>query len=170
MNVIILVTTALYVMLLPGLLTGQSSPLPVCKVLHDLQKYANRDIEIRGEWIHTDHGMFIRGKCARALSTGDHRWSSAVWLQLPWLETDEPVDFTADRSALEKAQNEAGELTESSRGRAIYATFAGKLQVRQRLEIGRRQYGVALGNGFGHLNAYPAQLIVRSIYKISLRQ
>jgi hypothetical protein len=152
-------------------IAAESGTLKVCHVLSDLNNYRNRDVQIRGEWVQTDHGMYIRGKCNRPLQTGAHRWPSSIWLQLPWLEEEETVDFTADRNVLEKAQRQAGRLLLRSRpGTHVYATFIGRLQVRERLEVRKREYAGPNGNGFGHLNAYPAQLVLRSIIEVSLMQ
>jgi hypothetical protein len=139
----------------------------VCEILRNLPKYADKDVEIKGEWIQTYHGTTVRATCAEQLRTGDHLWPNAIWVQFPWLEEENPVDFTADKDGLQRARNEG---RKSSPDDVVLATFIGRLQARERLQVTRRKDGTTVVNGFGHLNAYPAQLVVRSITRVTVRK
>jgi hypothetical protein len=142
----------------------------VCQVLANLETYRNQEIRVRGEWVQTDHGMSLRDRCRETLQTKEYKWLSAIWLQLPSAEEENPVDFSLDRSALEGAQNEVTRLSRRRRPTPVYATFVGRVQARERLETVVGPGGDVIAVGFGHLNLYPAQLVIRSVDTVSLRK
>jgi hypothetical protein len=149
--------------------TPNRSTIRVCDVLSNLKKYENLEISVRGEWVHTEHGMYLRQSCGTKLITKAHVWPNSIWIQLPWLEREDPVNYVIDKRKLSAARERAdGILSRARPGAVVYATFTGKLQARESLTAIPRTNGGTMGNGFGHLNAFPAQIVIRSVENISI--
>jgi hypothetical protein len=152
--------------LLSLLLVGQTQNRPaihVCEVLRNLQKYRNLEISVRGEWVYTDHGMTLRESCDTPLTTSGHVWPNGIWLAYPWLrdEEEKPVDYKLDQRKMKAALRRAGKISGQ-----VYATFTGKLQARESLTVFVSSSGPK-GYGFGHLNTWPAQIVIRTVDNVS---
>ena len=130
-----------------------TKPLTVCDILADLQKYRGSIIQVRDEWLGTD----LHGRNCAPPRTGDYVWEPAIWLldpTSPILEKEgTPATWKVDQIAYDQA------IRQLRRYRTVTATFIGRLDVRaEGLQTAR-----GVGNGYGHLNRFPAQLVIATV-------
>ena len=142
-----------------------TTPLTVCEVLQDLGKYRGRIIEVRGEF----NGGHLRGNCL-PLTTGGHTWFNGIEIDFPKnpsVEGEEPTQWTFDVKVISEAAERAAALQRASGPEAtVMATVAGRLDVPDPLMV-QTEKGLA-PNGYGHLNVYPARLIIVRIKDIAV--
>lgn len=141
-----------------------AGPYDVCAVFKDLPKLHGKDIEIAGYWEETDHGMFLRGHCKSRLVTQGYHWIQAIWLARPSSIASPP--FALDAPSVDAAYR-AVERQRPSRGSyRVWATFIGRLETGDTLLVATNGHIGPRPLGYGHLGAYPAQLILRSIKNV----
>jgi hypothetical protein len=135
------------------------TPLEVCDVLQDLSKHGGAVVEIRGEW----DGAGLMGNCP--LPKTPRTLLSGIVLELPQnlSEFDQKANWTVEVDAWNREVAKAAELVRLAKGTrpALEATVVGRLDVRQFVEDGL---------GYGHLNQYPARLVIMSVKDISVVQ
>jgi hypothetical protein len=142
-------------------------PIAVCEVLNNLASYRGKIIEVRGEWTGT-----VGGTC-NPIRTGAHTWFNAILVILPnsgFGEGTDPrwqsMDSSLYEAALHGAHGEWNRLPARTKARAkVMATIVGLLEARDP-PLQMAPSGLPLG--YGHLNAYPAQIIVYTVKDIAL--
>lgn len=132
----------------------------VCDVLRDPLRYDGELIQIRGEVVGTEEGSWLKGfDCPGVLKTDGYVWDSLISLDLPGNplqihQVDFEHDFTADRRLEQKYRLLRRKLPD----KCIALTYTGLFETRkewQRMMNGKPR-------GFGHLNAAPGALIIKS--------
>jgi hypothetical protein len=146
---------------LPQLEPINRQPLSVCEVLQDLKTYRGQIIQIRGRWT----GDSLEGDCPTSLKTGDYEWPSAVVLTQPnssIVESEEPAKWKADMPAYRRALRELERRSQDS----VVATFVGRLDARDRLEVLTNNVPQPVPVGYGHLGTYPARLVIITVKEV----
>ncbi len=139
-------------------------PLTVCEVLADLPKYRGSVIQVRDEWLGTN----LYGRDCAPPRTGPYVWEPAIWLiepTSPILEKQgTPVPWSLDQRAYDQAVREL-----RIRGnQAVIATFVGRLESRaEGLQTARGGGDNLVGNGYGHLARFPAQLVIATVKDVT---
>lgn len=144
--------------------------MTVCRLLESLPKQCGKIVSvIRGE-LRTGPGeIALYGhKCSHHLVTDGHAWLDAVWLTPPGGLGNRPVNFKLDKKALEAAKEAIKRERDAGKKGKIMVTFTGMCEAHKMLFGGRGPNGDWIGNGFGHLNAYPAQLIYSAPGKVAV--
>lgn len=164
---------AMFLYLLASGPPGSPAPKPVnvCAVLLHLEEYRNKRVSIRGELLVHPHGTVLRmEKCPVPLITSGHVWPTMIYLipadsNLAESPGRVPPGFSVDRAwapVLEKGSRE--------RDARLWVTVVGRLETRRRFEIVERGDGKTLPVGYGHLNAYPAQLVYEEFKDVLARK
>ena len=135
----------------------------VCDVLKNRATYQNRIIALRGRWITDREGSYLRSACSKE-DLGLHRaWSAGVAIAWSLRAATTEISFEQDRSALHKVEKVLLKSRERGELGRVWITFVGKIETRHPLRV--RTYspgGGPLTLGFGHLGAFPAQLVVKT--------
>jgi hypothetical protein len=141
------------------------APIPICEVLQNLAKYRNSVIEIRGEW----NGGSLTGRCV-PLKTGDYTWPTYITLEFPEDLSrlpEEKVDWGLDHQAWSLAEAKLSSLLDqiitsrTSSLEVVSATVKGRLDTPEHLSPGSPP------NGFGHLNQFPARMVLMEISDVA---
>jgi hypothetical protein len=122
-------------------------PFDLCHVLQNLDSLAGKIIQVRGEW----QGAFlVADKCPKPLIANGHEWPNAI--NLDYSETvfdsGNPVDWIFGPEESDPAFKELERVQPGP----VYATIVGRLDVRS--------------IGYGHLNYYPARIVMIAIRNI----
>ncbi len=142
------------------------SPVDVCDVVDAPSKYNGQLVALRGTLKTGMEEMALYGDaCKRTLTTHGHRWPAAIWLT-PNPGSDAKAERRLDRPAIEHL-NAAIRVARTQKAE-IQATFVGILEARSKYFGGTSPNGDWIGNGFGHLNAYPAQLVFTTVRDVSI--
>jgi hypothetical protein len=126
-------------------------------------------IQVRGEWDGN-----LRGDC-NEIRTGEYRWPSEFWVEVPEVATrflGPPAMWDAPaveliNSAFRTAWLQWNEIPESRKPHTtVMATVIGRLDAVLPLQLDR------FGNpaGFGHLNVYPARLVLIEVRDVKLAE
>ena len=142
------------------------APLTVCQILADLPRYQSKIVQVRGKWL----GTSLDGHDCQPLRTGEYVWEMGIAIaepDSPILELEgERVTWTLDRRAVDRAAQQM-ETQRNRYGRYVMGTFIGRLDTREEgLATYRTDDGKLHGLGFGHLNRYPARLVIATVKDI----
>jgi len=155
-------------------LTGLSQPTPhkalsVCELLEHIQKYRDKEVYVRGEPREGPEEVALYGEgCTQPLMTNGHVWPNAIWLTPPDGLAERPVNFSLNEEALEAMKKKIeSERAAGKRGK-VTVTVIGKLEARKKLFGGPGPDGGWIGNGFGHLNAYACQIVIRTVEDVEI--
>lgn len=125
----------------------------VCEVLWNIDKLEGKVIRVRGVYFGA-----IRDQCPTAI----REWGGAVWpAALNIADSDlaaslkRPVEFETDRNSWAALETFWMKEARKNAREEIWATFEGAVQS---ADPESRRLG-----GFGHLGAFPAQLVVKSV-------
>jgi hypothetical protein len=188
-----------YVFMLASLSSAQtkgSDPpsITVCDLFKDLRAHAGRMISVRGmlyqgrETIalgaHCDSKFVTTYNWAPVLKdlpelppTGEFVWPTALDLKpASFVEEGEtPVKFQTEEGAIRDVfasiATQWAKLTVTPGQRAdVLVTVVGQLRVKSQYFIGKGGDGVLIGGGYGHLNTYPAQLVIKTMYDLVVQR
>ena len=188
------VRIALYCgLMLAPLLTAQTKELKpqtitVCDLFKNLLSHADKMVSVRGILYqgteifalggHCDNKFVTKYTWAPALQglpdlppTGEFVWPTALDLKpASFIEEGErAVDFKTDEADLHEVlavvNNQRAKMKlMSGKTPEVSITVIGQLRVKARYEIGKRADGTPIGGGYGHLNTYPAQLVIATMH------
>lgn len=161
-------------------------PVTVCEILSEPDAFRNRNVALLGRSVTTMEGSWLsEDNCIKQLKTDDHIWENIVWIERSDETAPNPPSnhFAVDPSALARKLERVRKTTGLSLVKDQILEFdkQGKLrtartrETRQHWEIvfgrietranlrGPKGTGTARawGNGFGHLNAAPVQIVIR---------
>lgn len=160
---------------MPVLIMGQAriqQVTTVCSVLDALPTYRNQIVTIRGKLLRNEEGSYLAAtECKRPLVIMGYTWSPEYAIYLtppdsPFVENREDshvevkVDPTSDR-LLSRYSNDTRVQ--------IWVTVTGRLETRLKFDVVRWGDGRLLPYGYGHLNASPAQLVIREMKDVKVR-
>jgi hypothetical protein len=150
-------------------------PFGVCEVLQNVKKFNGKVIEIRGEWAGS---YALVGECSVSLKTGDKTWANGIAIATPesvnrdintLSDTSERPDWNLDNDALDLAYDAAARLLSSNGPNTkVFATFVGRVDFTPELLGKAGPPSAPTISGFGHLNAFPARLVLINIRGVGL--
>jgi hypothetical protein len=151
---------AIVTVLVPRIVLA-AEPLTVCDLLGHLNRYKDKIIAVRGELrTGSEEVALYATDCSTRVTTNGHRWLNAIWLTPPDGLPERLVGFALDEVAMAKFNRDLGNVRTNDLASApVFVTVIGKCETRTRFVGGPGPNGTWIGNGFGHLNAYPAQLV-----------
>jgi hypothetical protein len=140
--------------------------MTVCELFADLPSHQDKIVAVRG--------IFFFGlrqqDCPGRFVSENHSWASALDLvdsNFPKLVGEQPVSFVTDDPTWNNLQLLAVSEGRKGRHEEIWATIEGQLQGPQRYIRPGIKGGVG---GYGHLGAVAAQLVVKRVYDIEIKQ
>jgi hypothetical protein len=156
---------ALLVLLFPGDRQSEVKVLSVCDVLADLLAYRGKTIAVRGEYVGTDEGQYLRGEeCAKPLVTSGYVWGKrvSISLEVPTSpEVEDPI-VPAPPVSVDAATKKAFQESARDSTLGVWVTVVGRLETRTTFEIVNHG-GTLRPYGYGHLSGCPAQLVYTEI-------
>lgn len=151
----------------PATTIQDGAPLSLCAAMANPEKFDGKVIVIRAEYMSGDESTWLMDvKCVSALKLGDQEWPQKlhIWALEVSGMSKYPVDFEPDRTGLARLSQVQRGLVAS--GARVMATIEGQFQFYP-LARGRFR-GKERTLGFGHLNGFPAQLVVKRVVDISV--
>lgn len=150
----------------PSQTTQQPQVLSVCELFSNIQAYRGKMISVRGVYYF---GLRDSG-CSNHLETQGWVWPTALWVTDSSDRSgvdEQPVEFSTDSaSRRELDETEARLLKEiKAKRKRLVVTITGLLRTREKYVRVDTHYG-RIGNGYGHLNAFPAELVIKRVDKI----
>jgi len=154
---------------------AELSTIPVCRLFEDLRSYSGRMVQVRGRLITSRRGWALgEDNCPHAFETYGLKWGTAVELQRAGSGlVKPPVGFSPDIAALDRMEKLLcflNETTAEELGVQIVGTFVGELRTRDKYGPPVTPSGRSAGTGFGDLGALPAQLVLRTVKDLVIRQ
>jgi hypothetical protein len=156
-------------LLICALLRAQAMPprvLTVCELLSQLDRYRGKEVHVRGELRTGTEEIALVEQCSKRFVADGHTWPNAIWLTPPGRLATEPVDFKLDEAAIRAMQAQINQARAAGKQGKVVVTFIGKCEARKHL--GKDPRSTKVTGGFGHLGAYPAQLVYRSAEDVSI--
>ncbi len=136
--------------------------IPICDLFQNLPAWKGERIAVRGEYVSTMEGTWIVGACKGKFVTDGYRWPVA-------LTYASPAYYSQAMARLYEANwpstSEGGSSRETSYVNKT-ATFVGQLRMRSEYSVSCQRDGRYVGNGFGHLNAAAAELLVEGVRNV----
>jgi hypothetical protein len=139
--------------------TGRQ-PVTICELLKNVQAYRGKVVAVRGIYWYG-----LRQSCAEPLVTGGHAWPSALNLvdtAAARSEAETPA-FKTDRSSWDRLDELVVREAKAGQREEIWATVVGFV----RAPVTYIRDGKVVG-GYGHLGAFPAELVVEHISDVSI--
>jgi len=148
----------------------ENKTLTVCDVLEHLQRYRGKEIAVRGELRTGPEEAAVYGtNCNRNFMTDWHVWPNALWLIPAGSRlAEEPVTLKLDHQVIRAMNEKIDQERASGKVGAVTMTIVGKLEAKRRYFGGPAASGSWVGNGYGHLNAYPAQIVFRKVDQLEV--
>ena len=139
-------------------------PMGVCELLGNGFEQRGRMVTVKGR-LQTGPEEFAlyAVDCKSVLETNGYKWPTAVWLTPPSGFPEEPVDFAVDKQAMEKFSRDLTKFRAANpTARGVPVVVVGKFEFPRKFEGGVGANGRWVGNGYGHLNFYPGQIVLKS--------
>lgn len=135
--------------------------LSVCDVLAKPLVYDGRLVSLTGGVVATEEGEWLKGYgCPGIFSTEGYVWDSIISLEMPGTPFQiHGVDFGYDGKGAAELAPKYKRLRRRLPDRCIAWTYTGLFETRK--EWSKMRSGNP--RGFGHLNAAPAELILKSV-------
>jgi len=127
---------------------SKSGPMTVCQVISQRDTYRDLHVEIRGRLKSTSEGSYLEGEGCQDLVTDGFKWATSA-IALGYGTPGKPPKI--EPSDLVKLQS-------AGPNDVLYVTVVGLFETRIHFEMVTRGDGKTVPNGYGHLNASPAQL------------
>lgn len=155
--------------------TGELQVISACQLMSQLQHYRDNVVSVTGLYMVTKESTYIGvdKSCQIRFATEGYAWPRGIDLkgvryykaetgQSPFQRTDD------DSRSIEQLSRTYDRLKDHER---IRATFVGLLLVPREYVVRRQPDGrLASGSGYGHMNAWPAQLILKAVKDIVVVQ
>ena len=153
-------------MVLAGPCRAQDEPpLSVCTIVASLNSFRDRVVKVLGEFEAGPEQFILLGEsCKQPFVTEGYTWPSILQVrfaggpetprELPF--RPDPQSIGAFQEAIARARRESGEVRA-----CILVT--GMIQMRSDYTVRTLSNGRTTARGFGHMSAFPAQLIIKSV-------
>ena len=138
--------------------------LSVCEVLQNRIAFNGKTVVVVGRSSGTFEGTWLAEDCPTRLNTDGYEWDGLISTTYDASKTAPPPsirDFKWSQSAL-KTKLASVKMTTKLRGRGYndkWVAIVGRFETKERFKVWNRPSGQPIADGFGHLNASPAQLI-----------
>jgi hypothetical protein len=165
---------------------GDSKPIQtisVCELFRDLRSHAGQMVSVRGLLYGSPEISALGGECKEKFVTEygptlpqfpgvpealrAYTWPAALDLAVSAHveEGEAPVRFQTDDEAIRRVYvqiaSEGAKLGEQES--VIHVTVTGMLRLKDHYDVGKTGDGTLRGGGYGHMSAYPGQLVVRTM-------
>lgn len=165
--------------------SGQTIPgtVSVCDLFEDLQSHKGKTVSVRG-MLYTGFEVSALGSQCNSKFVTKYNWGPSlpgipeqpparvyVWptalhmVNSSLAQKEEPVEFETDLESCHKVdlliERDLAKLKPTDKPE-IWITIVGKLLMKDHYVIAKATDGSARGIGYGHLNVYPAQLVVKT--------
>ena len=161
--------------LLLGLpLYGQQVPvssLTVCELMNDLTAHRDKIVAVRGEYVFSREVTCLAGEpwCMTKFVTNGFVWPVAIDIKGPsyYLRETGKSAFPVTEGDFKTTEDLVQMSRSLRKGEKLEVTLVGLLRARKEYRVGRNADGaLTSGSGFGHLNTFPAQLIVKRVESV----
>ena len=139
--------------------------LTVCELFHDLTAFEGKTVAVRGIYFF---GLRENG-CSGRFVAGGREWPTAIDLSDSSTAAagGRPVSFVTDQASWDKLDQLTIREGLARRHEEIWVTVLGQIRGPRRRDRFGRQWG---WGGYGHLGSFPAELVVKRVYDIEIRQ
>ena len=174
------------------LLAQKPAPEPqtisICDLFKDLRSYAGKMISVRGMLSLSGEVFALGGECADKFTTkysstptvpglssidSEFTWPTALDLvttvlvekgeKVTGFQTDDTLASIITRIRIEQARS-------GSQNIRVAATVLGELRLKDHYEVGRGGDGRLHGGGYGHLSAFPGQILIKSLKDVEIKR
>jgi hypothetical protein len=139
--------------------------IPICELFQNLPAWKGKRIAVRGERSSTFEGAWLSGRCKGSFYTNGYRWPVS-------LSYGGPAYYSSSMSHLvdAKQSSDPPKGAEAVKGKpALQAeTWVGRLRMRDEYTAECGTHGWIVTNGFGHMGAAAAEIIVEAITDVEL--
>jgi len=136
--------------------------IPICDLFQNLPAWKGERIAVRGEYVSTMEGTWIVGACKGKFVTDGYRWPVALTYASPAYYS-QAIARLYESTWPSRGEREASPKTSDVNNTAI---FIGRLRMRSEYSVSCQPDGRYVGNGFGHLNAAAAALLVEGLQDV----
>jgi hypothetical protein len=138
--------------------------IPICDLFQNLPAWKGKRVAVRGEVSSTFEGAWLADSCKGGFITEGYRWPVSLVFAAPaWYSST--LAFALNPGAPEPRGADAFRGRHSTET----ATYVGRLQMREQYRaVCRPDDGLYVGNGFGHMNAAAAAIVVDEIRDVEL--
>jgi hypothetical protein len=136
--------------------------MTICELLKDPSAYRGKLVTVTGIYWYG-----LRESCPKPLVTRNHTWPTAIDMvqsDIPGAPGEE-APFTTDTKSWDHLQLFVLQEARAGRREEIWVTVVGMLRAPESYV---RKNGQAFG-GYGHLGGYPAQLVVKAVLDIAIK-
>jgi hypothetical protein len=149
--------------------------IPICDLFNNLPAWKGKRIAVRGDFVGTMEGWWITGPCEGGFVTDAYRWPVSLTFGLPAYYSNQTAELCAPKwpprpNGHDEIKGSTGPTHDDGREDQVpdattttSLVFIGLLRMRSEYTTRRLRDGTTVGNGFGHLNAAAAELIVDSV-------
>jgi hypothetical protein len=136
----------------------------LCAVVNHLDAFAGRSVTIQGEIVTGREAFYLRdSNCDNGPKTGEYVWPPKVWLTPPNESAPMPKGQHYDEASFDRLEADM-QAAKSKYGRVqVVASLTGTIRAKEDLGAVKAADGRWLTNGFGHLNVFPAEMILESV-------
>lgn len=166
-------------------------PISICELFKDLRSHAGKIVTVRG-LLYSGFEIFaLGGRCESKFVTqytpnpllpdfrkvpSEFVWPNALDLAISSSveEGEQTVDYETDRGSITRStllikQEREKLATNKQREVDAWVTVVGKLRLRAAYHLYYAPDGRPRGGGYGHLNTYPGQLVIKVMLDPSVR-
>ena len=145
---------------------GTLRVIPICELFQNLAEWKGKRIAVRGEVSGTFEGSWISGRCKGAFYTNGYRWPVSLVVGGPAYYSSKTAAFSQVKMPPDPPKGE--ELLRGRHNVTKSATYVGRLRMHDKYIAVCQNGGSYLTNGFGHLNAAAAELMVEAVRDVEL--
>jgi len=142
--------------------------LTVCELFEHLRRYDGRLITITGPMIRRPDYTVGQVDCVHRFVTNGFTWPSMVMLDTTAAAEihGAPAAFSTDQASLHPLDVAMSTLAKENE---VWVTVTGELRLKKHYHSVHTNYGV-LGDGYGHLGASPALLLIKTVDRVEVRK
>jgi hypothetical protein len=150
-----------------GLASGPARPLTICELFKNLRRYNGRVITISGPMIKHLGRVIGQLDCPHPFVTNGYTWPSMIMLDTTVASEiyGAPAAFSTDQDSMHALDLA---ILAATKGATVWVTVTGELRLKKHYHSVHTNYGI-LGDGYGHLGASPALLLIRKVDNVETR-
>ena len=143
----------------------QETAVPMCSLMASLRTYAGKVVTVSGEFEAGPEQFFAGGRqCKQPFVTAGFTWPTALQVRfVGGPDTPATVPFEADDSNVLAFRQAVANMKKKTGGIRACVSITGLVQLRDDYHVSVRPDGRITAMGFGHMGAFPGQLIVKSV-------
>ena len=157
--------------------------ISVCELFKDLRSHAGQMVSVRGSLYSSSEISALGGECKEKFVTeygptlrlfagvpearSEYTWPTALDLAVSAHveRAEDQVLFQTDDEVIRKVYVRIASERAKFGGQesVIHVTVSGVLHLKDHYDVGKTGDGTLRGGGYGHLSAYPGQLVVKTM-------